>query len=93
MRSIGANRSVAKAVGVLSLIGHLLAAFLYIVFPGLEVPYPELYLFQAAWVIVLALVLWWLRDHPWRSAVLVVVGAVLVTVVRILGEQYLGFRG
>jgi len=93
MGSIGENRSLAKVVGVLSLIGHLLAAFLYIVFPGLEVPYPALYLFQAAWVIVLALALWWLRDHPWRSAVLVLAAAVVVTMVRILGEQYLGFHG
>jgi hypothetical protein len=44
-------------------------------------------------VIVLALTLWWLRDHPWRSAVLVIAGAVLVTVVRIYGELYLGFHG
>jgi hypothetical protein len=93
MRSITSNRSLAKAIGVLSLIAHLLAAFLYIVFPGLEVPYPTLYLFQAAWVIVLALALSWLRDHPWRAAVLVLVGALLVTAVRIYGEQYLGFRG
>lgn len=34
-------------------------------------------------MIVLALTLWWLRDHPWRSVVLVLAGAVLVTVVRI----------
>ena len=93
MESIAANRRVARAVGILSVIGHLLAAFLYIVLPGLEVPYPGLYLFQAAWVVVLALVLWWFRGHPWRSAVLVFAGAVVVTVVRILGEQYLGFRG
>jgi phosphate starvation-inducible membrane PsiE len=93
MRSITSNRSVAKAIGVLAVIGHLLAAFLYIVFPGLEVPYPALYLFQAAWVIVLALTLWWIRDHPWRAAVLVLAGAVLVTAVRIYGEQYLGFHG
>jgi hypothetical protein len=93
MQSIVANRAVARAVGILSLVGHLLAAFLYIVFPGLEVPYPGLYLFQAAWVVVLALVLWGFRGHPWRSALLVVAGAVLVSVARILGEQYLGFRG
>ena len=93
MRSIVENRTVAKAVGVLALVGHLLAAFLYIVFPGLIVPYPALYAFQVAWVVVLALVIWWLRDHPWRSAVLVVLGAVLVYVVLILGGQYLGWRG
>jgi hypothetical protein len=93
MESNVANRRIARAVGILGLVGHLLAAFLYIVFPGLEVPYPALYLFQAAWVVVLALALWWFRDHPWRSALLVIAGAVAVTVVRILGEQYLGFRG
>jgi|KBSSwiStaDraftv2_1062776.scaffolds.fasta_scaffold556779_1 hypothetical protein len=93
MRSITSNRSVGKVIGVVAVIGHLLAAFLYIVFPGLEVPYPALYVFQAAWVIVLALTLWWFRDHPWRAAVLVLVGALLVTAVRIYGEQYLGFHG
>lgn len=93
MRSIGENRSVAKVVGVLSLVSQLLAVLLYVILPALEVPYPTLYLFEAAWVIVLALTIWWLRDHPWRSAVLVLVGAVLVIVVRILGEKYLGFRG
>jgi hypothetical protein len=30
---------------------------------------------------------------PWRSALLPLIGAVLVTVVRILGEQYLGWQG
>jgi len=93
MNSITLSRSATKAIGVLALIGHLLAALLYIVFPGLEVPYPGLYLFQAAWVVVLVLAVWWLRNHPLRSAALVLAGAALVTVVRIFGEQYLGFHG
>jgi hypothetical protein len=93
MRSITANSTVAKTVGVLALVGHVVAGLLYIILPGLEVPYPALYAFQAAWVIVLALAIWWLRYHPWRSALLVVVGAVLVSVVRVLGEMYLGWRG
>lgn len=93
MRSISQNSTVGKAIGVLALVGHLAAALLYIVLPGLVVPYPALYAFQAAWVIVLALAIWWLRGHPWRSAVLVVAGAVVVSVVRVLGEQYLGWRG
>lgn len=93
MRSMRANRTVAKVVGALALVGHLVAALLYILLPGLVVPYPALYAFQAAWVVVLAFAIWWLRDHPWRSAVIVVLGVVLVSVVRVLGEQYLGWRG
>jgi hypothetical protein len=77
----------------MAVVGHLLAAFLYIVFPGLEVSYPTLFAFQAAWVIVLIVAVWWLRAHPWRSVVLVLVGAVLVSVARIIGEQYFGFHG
>jgi hypothetical protein len=93
MTSISENRSVARAAGVLAILGHLLAAFLYIVFPGLEVEYPTLFAFQAAWLIVLVVAVWWLRAHPWRSVGLVLAGAVLVNVARILGEQYLGFHG
>lgn len=93
MQSIRENQAAARVVGVVALVGHLVAALLYIVLPGLEVPYPALYLFQGAWVVVLVLALWSLREHPWRSAVIVVAGAVVVTVVRIFGEQYLGFRG
>lgn len=88
-----ANRNAAKVVGVLALVVHLAAAIVYIVLPGLVVPYPALYAFQAAWVVVLAFAIWWRRDHPWRSAVIVVLGVVLVAVIRVLGEQYLGWRG
>jgi len=93
MSSIGENRTVARAVGVVAVVGHLLASVLYIVFPGLEVEYPTLFAFQAAWVFVLVVAVWWLRDHPWRSVVIVLVGAVLVNVARIIGEQYFGFHG
>jgi hypothetical protein len=88
----GNDRRV-RILGILAIVAHLLLFVLYIVLPGLEVPYPELYAFQAAWVIVLVLGLWWLRAHPLRTVVLVVLGAVVVTVVRIYGEQNLGWRG
>ena len=87
------NRSVARIAGVLGLVGHLLAVVLYVILPGLEVPKPELYAFWAAWLVVLGATVWWLRAHPWRSALLPLIGAVLVSLVRILGEQYLGWRG
>lgn len=93
MRSIIQNRSVARIAGVLGLVGHLLAVLLYVILPGLEVPKPELYAFWGAWLVVLGATVWWLRSHPWRSALLPLIGAVLVSVVRILGEQYLGWRG
>jgi hypothetical protein len=82
-----------RGLGILAILGHVLAFVLYVVLPGLEVPYPELYGFQAAWLVVLALGLYWLRAHPGRTVVLVVLGAAAVTIVRILGEQYLGWRG
>jgi hypothetical protein len=44
-------------------------------------------------VIVLVLSIRWLRDHPWRSAIVPLLGMVLAGVARVLGEQYLGWRG
>jgi hypothetical protein len=57
------------------------------------VSYPTLFVFEAAWVIVLAVSIRWLRKHPWRSAIVPLVGVVLAGVARVLGEQYLGWRG
>ena len=93
MKAIIQNRTVARTAGVLGLVGHLVAVLLYVILPGLEVPKPELYAFWAAWLIVLGATVWWLRSHPWRSAFLPLIGAVLVTVIRIYGEQHLGWRG
>ena len=93
MQSIGQNPLVARAASILALVGHVASVVLYIILPGLEVPYPSLYAFQAAWVIVLVVTIWSLRAHPWRSALIPLIGVVVVTVVRIYGEQHLGWRG
>ena len=93
VRPIIENRTVALAAGIIGVLGHLVAVVVYIILPGLEVTYPTLFIFQAAWVIVLVLSIAWLRDHPWRSAIVPLVGVVLAWVVRVLGEQYLGWRG
>ena len=93
MTSVVDNRSVARAAGVVGIVGHLAAATLYLLLPGLEVPYPALYGFQAAWVSVLIVSIWSFRNHPWRSVVIPIVGVIAAVVVRILGEQYLGWRG
>jgi hypothetical protein len=93
VRSIIENRSVARAAGIVGVLGHVIAVVVYIVLPGLEVTYPTLFVFEAAWVIVLVLSIAWLRDHPWQSAVVPLVGVVLAWLVRVLGEQYLGWRG
>jgi len=44
------------------------------------VSYPTLFVFEAAWVIVLVVSIRWLRDHPWRSAIVPLVGVVLAWV-------------
>ena len=93
VRSIIENRSVARAAGIVGVLGHLVAVIVYIVLPGLEVPYPALFVFEAAWVIVLIVSIHWLREHPWRSAIVPLVGVVLAGVVRVLGEHYLDWRG
>jgi hypothetical protein len=93
VRSIIENRSIARAAGIVGVLGHLVAVVVYIILPGLVVPYPALYAFEAAWVIVLVMSIVWLRDHPWRSAIVPLVGVVLAGAVRVLGEQYLGWRG
>jgi hypothetical protein len=87
------NRSIARAAGIVGIVGHLAAVLLYVILPGLEVSYPALYAFQAAWLIVLAASIWWLRAHPWRSAVVPLIGVFVASVARILGEQSLGWRG
>jgi hypothetical protein len=93
VRSIIENRSVARAAGIIGVLVHLVGIFVYVVLPGLEVSYPTLFVFEAAWVIVLVLSIRWLRDHPWRSAIVPLLGMVLAGVARVLGEQYLGWRG
>jgi len=93
MRSIKENRSLAKAAGAFGLIGHIAAAILYILVPGLIVPVPAFYAFLAAWLIVLGATIWWLRIHPWRSAVVPIVGAAVVSIALILGRDNLGWRG
>ena len=93
MRSIKENPSLAKAAGALGLVGHLAAAILYILVPGLIVPVPAFYAFLAAWLIILVVTIWWLRSHPWRSAGLPVAGAAVVSIALILGRDNLGWRG
>jgi hypothetical protein len=93
VRSIIENRPVARAAGFIGVLVHLVGIFVYVVLPGLEVSYPTLFVFEAAWVIVLAVSIRWLRKHPWRSAIVPLVGVVLAGVARVLGEQYLGWRG
>ena len=93
MRSIIQNKTVARAAGTVGILGHLVAAIVYIVLPSLEVPYRALFVFEAAWVIVLIVSVWWLRANPWRSAVVPLVGVCLAGAARVLGEQYLGWRG
>lgn len=93
MRSIRENRSLAKVAGALGLVVHLAAAYLYLFKAGLTVPVPAFYAFLAAWLIVLAATIWWLRTHPWRSAVVPIAGAAVVNIALNLGGQYLGWRG
>jgi len=93
VRSIIENRSVARAAGIVGVLGHLVAVIVYIVLPGLEVPYPALFVFEAAWVIVLIVSIYSLRDHPWRSVIVPLLGGRRTIKKKILGEHYLDWRG
>jgi len=92
MQSIVGNQTVARVVATIAIVGHLLALLLYVLAPGLVAPARVVYGFAAAWVIVLALAVFWYRRHPWRSTVVVAVGAVLAQLVRVYGEQSLGWE-
>ena len=91
MQSIIENTALARLVGVIGVIGHVAAAFVYILLPALTVPFPAFYAFFAAWVIVLLASIWWLRRHPWRSLVVVLIGFALAVGALILGERLLGW--
>jgi len=91
--STAPDRSLARLLAILAIAGHGVALLAYALAPFLVVPTPVVYLFPAAWVVVLVAALRWLRDHPLRTVLLVLVGAGLAIIVRILGEQYLGWRG
>lgn len=54
MQSLVESASPARVAGVLGIVGHLAAAMIvYIVLPGLVVPFPALYAFYAG-----------MGDHP-----------------------------
>lgn len=93
MRAIKENRSLARVAGALGLVGHLAAAILYILVPGLIVPVPAFYAFLAAWLIILVVTIAWIRSHPWRSAGLPIAGAAVVSIALMLGRDNLGWRG
>lgn len=93
MQSLIEKASLARVAGLLAILGHLVAAFAYILLPMLVVPFPALYAFWATWVIILGASIWWLRRHPWRSFVLPLVGLVLVVAAVSLGERFLGWTG
>jgi hypothetical protein len=90
-RSVTGNRGIARVVGVLAVFGHLAAAFFYIGLPVLTVPFPAGYAFAGAWVVILAVSIWWLREHPWRSVVLVGAGFVGVISALWAGGEFLGW--
>jgi hypothetical protein len=83
----------ARLLAVVATVGHFFALVLYVLFPMLVAPPLAVKAFAAAWVVVLGLTLLWYRHHPWRTAVLPIAGAVVVGIIRILGEQHLGWRG
>ena len=87
------NEKVARLVAAVAIVGHFFALVLYVLFPWLVAPPNAARAFAVAWFIVSGLTLFWYRHHPRRSAVLVIVAAVLVGIIRILGEQHLGWRG
>ena len=93
MVAISESRAVAKAGAALAVLGHLAAIVLYIILPSLEVPRPVLFAFAAAWLVVAAVILRLLSSRPWIGVGVALVGSVLAGVIRILGEQHLGWRG
>lgn len=94
MQSLVESASPARVAGVLGIVGHLAAAMIvYIVLPGLVVPFPALYAFYAAWVMILSASIWSLRSHPWRSFIIPLVGLALAVGARLLGERFLGWTG
>lgn len=83
----------ARLTAVTGIVSHFGALVLYVLFPMLVAPPVAVQAFTVAWLGVLAFSLRWFRAHPWRSALLPLVGAIVVGFVRILGEQHLGWRG
>ena len=85
---------VARAASWVAILVHLLpGGVVYLLLPGLVVEFPAVAGFYAAWVVVLIVILLWRQRHPWRSLVLAVGGTVLAGALRVLGEQFLGWRG
>jgi hypothetical protein len=87
------NVRLARLAAVAGIVSHFGALVLYVLFPMLVAPPVAVQAFSAAWLGVLAFSIRWFRAYPWRSALLPLVGAIVVGIVRILGEQHLGWRG
>ena len=87
------NVTLARLAAVAGIVGHIGALVLYVLLPFLVAPPLAVQAFTAAWFVVLGLALRWYRAHPWRSALLPVLGALIAGIIRILGEQQLGWRG
>ncbi|HET9522367.1 MAG TPA: hypothetical protein VFO73_15065 [Candidatus Limnocylindrales bacterium] len=84
----GALAHIAGAAGI---VGHLAAAYFYLLYPALSVPAPENYVFFVAWAVILGLAALWWRDHPWRSLLVPLVSVATVIVLLELGARYLGW--
>ena len=92
MQSILENRSWARMAAALAILGHFPAAMTYVLVPMLIGPPAITYTLGAVWIALLGTAIYWFRAHPWRSAVLLAIGFVVVQVFVIFGDRYLGWN-
>jgi hypothetical protein len=91
MDSFRDSRAVQRVAATLGVVGTIALGFFYVLVPALTVPKPAMYAFDAAWLVLVVLSLYWWSPHPWRALAVPVAGLVAVLAVLWLGGEYLGW--
>jgi hypothetical protein len=91
MRSVIGNRTVARIAGVAGIVGQLLAAYVFLLYPALSVPSPANYAFFVAWFVLVVLAVAWWRSHPWRSFLVPIASVPVAVLLLAAGTRFLGW--
>jgi hypothetical protein len=67
MATMIGNSVLARMAGAMGIGGQVVAAYVFLLIPGLTVPSPQNYLFFLAWAVLLGLAIAWWWRHPWHS--------------------------